>query len=50
MDEALTTNNGNDTLGLLVADPWSDPVWPTKHLCPAYNPEDYEGDRMLEQE
>ena len=50
VDEAPTTNNGNDMLGPLVADPWSDPVQPTKHLHPVYNPEDYEGDGMLEQE
>ena len=50
VDEAPTTNNGNDTLGLLVADPQSDPVQPTKRLRPAYNPEDYEGDGMPEQE
>ena len=50
MDEAPTTNDGNDALGPLVADPRSDPVWPTKHLHPAYNPEDYKGDGMLEQE
>ena len=50
MDEAPTTNDGNDTLSLPVADPWSDPVWPIKHLHLAYNPEDYEGDGMLEQE
>ena len=50
MDEASTTNNGNDTLSLPVADPWSDPVQPTKCLHPAYTPEDYEGDGMLEQE
>ena len=48
MDEAPTTNNGNDALGLPVADPRSDPVWPTKRLHPAYNPEDYEGDGMPE--
>ncbi|KAI9756138.1 MAG: hypothetical protein M1815_004115 [Lichina confinis] len=48
MDEAPTTNNGNDALGLLVADLWSDPVWPTKRLCSAYNLEDYEGDGMPE--
>ena len=50
VDEAPITNDGNDMLGLPVADLWSDPVQPTKHLCPAYNPEDYEGDGMLEQE
>ena len=50
MNEASTMNNGNDTLGLLVADPWSEPVWPTKHLHLVYNPENYKGDRMLEQE
>ena len=43
-------NDGNDTLGLPVADPRSDPVWPTKCLRLAYNPEDYKGDGMLEQE
>ena len=41
-------NNGSDMLGLPVADPWSDPVQPTKHLRSAYNLEDYEGDGMLE--
>ena len=50
MDEASTMNNRNDMLGLPVADPWLDPVWPTKHLHLAYNPEDYEGDGMPEQE
>ena len=50
IDEAPTTNDGNDTLGLLVADPWLDSVWPTKHLHPVYNPEDYKGDGMPEQE
>ena len=50
VDEAPTTNNGNDALGLLVADPRSDPVWPAKRLHLAYNPEDYEGDGMPEQE
>ena len=50
VDEAPTTNNGNDTLSLPVADPRSDPVWPTKHLCLVYNPEDFEGDGMPEQE
>ena len=50
VDEAPTTNNGNDMLSLLVADPQSDPVWPTKHLHLAYNLEDYKGDGMLEQE
>ena len=37
-------------LGLPVADPWSDPVWPTKHLYLVYNLEDYKGDGMPEQE
>ena len=41
MDEAPTTNNKNDTLGLLVADLWLDPVWPAKCLHLAYNLEDY---------
>ena len=50
VDEAPTTNDGNDALGLPVADPRSDPVWPTKHLRLVYNPEDYEGDGMPEQE
>ena len=50
MDEVPTTNDGNDTLSLLVADPQSDPVWPTKRLHLAYNLEDYKGDGMLEQE
>ena len=50
MDEAPITNNGNDMLSLPVADLWSDSVWPIKCLHLAYNPEDYEGDRMLEQE
>ncbi|KAI9757876.1 MAG: hypothetical protein M1815_005850 [Lichina confinis] len=50
VDEAPTTNDGNDALGLPVADPQSDPVWPTKRLRLAYNPEDYEGDGMPEQE
>ena len=50
MDEAPTTNDGNDMLGLPVADPRSDPVWPTKHLHLAYNLEDYKGDGMPEQE
>ena len=50
VDEAPTMNNGNDMLGPPVADLRSDPVWPTKHLHLAYNPEDYEGDGMLEQE
>ena len=50
MDEAPTTNNGNDMLGLPVADLWSDPVWPTKCLHSAYNPEGYEDDGMPEQE
>ena len=43
-------NNGNHALGLLVADPWSDPVQPTKHLHLAYNLEDYKSDGMPEQE
>ncbi|KAI9748473.1 MAG: hypothetical protein M1815_003216, partial [Lichina confinis] len=42
VDEAPTTNDGNDALGPPVADPRLDPVWPTKHLHPVYNPEDYE--------
>ncbi|KAI9751494.1 MAG: hypothetical protein M1815_001111, partial [Lichina confinis] len=50
VDEAPTTNDGNDALSLPVADPWSDPVWPTKRLHPVYNPEDYKGDGMPEQE
>ncbi|KAI9754664.1 MAG: hypothetical protein M1815_005484 [Lichina confinis] len=50
MDEAPTTNDGNDMLGLPVADPQSDAVWPTKHLRLVYNLEDYEGDGMPEQE
>ena len=50
MDEAPTTNNGNDVLNLPVADPRSDPVQPTKCLHLVYNLEDYEGDGMLEQE
>ena len=50
MDEAPTMNDGNDMLSPPVADPRSDPVWPTKRLRPVYNPEDYEGDGMLEQE
>ena len=50
VDEAPTTNDGNDALSLPVADPRSDPVWPTKRLHPVYNPEDYEGDGMPEQE
>ena len=50
VDEAPTTNNGNDALSPLVADLRSDPVQPTKHLHSAYNPEDYEGDGMPEQE
>ena len=50
MDEAPTTNDRNDTLGLPVADPQLDPVWPTKHLHLVYNLEDYEGDGMPEQE
>ncbi|KAI9747362.1 MAG: hypothetical protein M1815_004288 [Lichina confinis] len=50
VDEAPTTNDGNDTLGLPVADPRLDPVQPTKHLHLVYNPEDYKGDGMLEQE
>ena len=50
VDEAPTTNDGNDTLSPPVADPRSDPVQPTKRLHPAYNPEDYEGDGMPEQE
>ena len=50
VDEALTTNNRNDMLGLLVADLWSDLVWPTKCLCLVYNLEEYKGDGMLEQE
>ena len=48
MDEAPTTKDRNDTLGLPVADPWLDPVWPIKHLHLAYNPENYEGDGMPE--
>ena len=50
MDEAPTMNDGNDALGLPVADPRLNPVWPTKHLHLAYNPEDYKGDGMPEQE
>ena len=50
VDKASTTNDGNDALGLPVADLRSDSVWPTKHLHLAYNLEDYEGDGMLEQE
>ena len=50
VDEAPTTNNRNDTLSLLVADPWLNPVWPAKRLHLAYNLEDYEGDGMPEQE
>ena len=50
MDKAPTTNDGNDTLSLLVADPRSDPVQPTKRLHLAYNLEDYKGDGMPEQE
>ena len=50
VDEAPTTNDGNDALGLPVADLRSDPVWPAKRLHPVYNLEDYEGDGMLEQE
>ena len=50
MDEAPTMNDGNNMLGLPVADPWLDPVWPTKHLHLAYNLEDYKGDGMPEQE
>ena len=50
VDEAPTTNNRNDVLGLPVADPWSDSVWPIKHLHLAYNLEDYKGDGMPEQE
>ena len=50
MDEAPTTNDGNDMLSPPVADPWSDPVQPAKCLCLAYNLEDYEGDGMLEPE
>ncbi|KAI9751701.1 MAG: hypothetical protein M1815_000954 [Lichina confinis] len=50
VDEAPTTNDGNDALGPPVADPRSDPVQPTKRLRLAYNPEDYEGDGMPEQE
>ena len=50
VDEAPTTNDRNDVLGLPVADLRSDPVWPTKCLHLAYNPEDYKGDGMPEQE
>ena len=50
MDEAPTTNNRNDALDLPVAGPWLDSVQPTKHLHLAYNPEDYKGDGMPEQE
>ena len=50
MDKAPTTNDGNNTLGLPVADSWLESVWPTKHLHLAYNLEDYKGDGMLEQE
>ena len=50
VDEASTTNNRNDMLSLPVADPRSNPVWPTKHLHLAYNLENYEGDGMPEQE
>ncbi|KAI9758522.1 MAG: hypothetical protein M1815_000069 [Lichina confinis] len=50
VDEAPTMNNGNDMLGPPVADPRSDPVRPTKCLHSAYNPKDYEGDGMPEQE
>ena len=50
VDEAPTTNDGNDMLSPPVADPRLDPVWPTKHLHLAYNLEDYEGDGMPEQQ
>ena len=50
MNKAPTTNNRNDPLGLPVADPQLEPVQPTKCLHPVYNPEDYKGDGMPEQE
>ena len=47
MDKAPMTNNGNNTFSLLVVDLWLEPIWPTKHLHPVYNLENYKGDRML---